>query len=148
MKRPPITYVGGFFMGKKLLCNAVLLALGGTLLLSNASKPKFSYEYKITAATNDISDMLIMYDVKQTFLKKYEELVLTVNEEYHRDMIIDNLDNFIDPSLGNCKYLNEKIIITIGEGKGGTIEGYLKSNICDSDATNYRMFIFDLLYGE
>ena len=46
------------------------------------------------------------------------------------------------------KYLNEKIVITIGEGKGSTIEGYLKSNICDSEKTNYRIFIFDLLFGE
>ena len=135
-------------MGKKLLCNALLITLGGTLLLSNANKPKFTYEYQITSASNEINDMLIMYDVKQNFIKVYEDLILTVNEEYHRDMIIDNLDNFIDQSVGKCEYINEKIYITIGEGNGGSIQGYLKSNICDSDATNYRMFIFDLLYGE
>ena len=141
----------------KLLCNATLLFLGGTLLISNAQKPKFTYEYMITSNSNDINDMLVMYDVKQdsrwysSFNDKTNssyELVLSLNEEYHRDTIINNLDKFIDSDLGKCEYLNEKIVITIGEGKGGTIEGYLKSNICDSEKTNYRIFIFDLLFGE
>ena len=135
-------------MGKKLLCNALVLSLGGTILLSNSIKPKFTYEYKIIASSNNIEDMLVLYDVKQDFIQIYEELVLTVNEEYHREAVIDNLNKFIDSSLGKCEYLNEKIIITIGEGKGGSIEGYLKNNICDSETANYKMFIFDLIYGE
>lgn len=134
-------------MRKKLLCNALFIALGGTLLLSNTTKPEFTYKYIITASSNDINDMLIMYDVKQNFIKKYDELVLTVNEEYHREMVINNLNNFVDTNLAKCEYIDEKIIITIGEGKGGSIEGELKNNICDSEAVNYKMFIFDLLYG-
>jgi hypothetical protein len=78
----------------KLLCNATLLFLGGTLLISNAQKPKFTYEYMITSNSNDINDMLVMYDVKQDFIKTYDELVLSLNEEYHRDTIINNLDKF------------------------------------------------------
>lgn len=134
-------------MKKELLCNALLITIGGTLLLSNTSKPEFTYKYIVKAASNDISDMLVMYDVKQNFIKKYDELVLTVNEQYHREMVINNLDNFIDINIGKCEYIDEKIIITIGEGKGGSIEGELKTNICDSETANYKMFIFDLLYG-
>lgn len=135
-------------MGKNLLCNTLLITLGGTLLLSNTSKPEFTYEYSITASSNDISDMLIMYDVKQDFIQKYDDLVLTVNEKYHREMVINNLNNFVDTSIAKCEYVDEKIIITIGEGKGGTLKGMLKNNICDSDAINYKMFIFDLLYSD
>ena len=135
-------------MGKKLLCNALLIATLGTILLSNKNKPEFSYKYKITASSNEVSDMLVMYDVKQDFLKKYNELVLTLNSEYHRDAVINNLDNFIDSSRGKCRYLNETIVIIIGEGEGGSIEGNLKSNICDEEATNYRIYLFDLLFGE
>lgn len=134
-------------MKKELLCNALLITIGGTLLLSNTSKPEFTYKYIVKAASNDISDMLVMYDVKQNFIKKYDELVLTVNEQYHREMVINNLNNFIDINIGKCEYIDEKIIITIGEGKGGSIEGELKTNICDSETANYKMFIFDLLYG-
>ena len=135
-------------MGKKLLCNALLIATGGTLLLSNNYQPKFTYEYKITASSDDINDMLEMYEVKQNFIEIYDELVLKVNEEYHRKTIINNLTKFVDSSKGKCEYINETIVITLGEGKGGSIEGYLKSNICDNETTNYRMFIFDLIYGE
>ena len=62
-------------------------------------------------------------------------------------MVVNNLNNFVDTSFATCEYLDEKIVIVIKEGKGGVIEGTLKNNICDSDATNYKMFIFDLLYG-
>ena len=132
----------------KLLCNAGLLFLGGTLLISNVNKPKFTYEYLIRANSNNVSDMVVMYDVKQDFIKTYDELVLKVNEKYHRDVVINNLDKFIKEDLGKCEYLDERIVITIGEGKGGCLEGYLKNNICDSEVTNYRIFIFDLLFGE
>lgn len=135
-------------MGKKLLCNALIIAMGGTLLLSNKYKPQFTYEYKITAHSNEIQDMLVMYDVKQFFLSSYNNLVLKVNEEYHREIIINNLENFINIDDAKCEYVNETIVITIGDGKGGSIEGYLKNNICDNETTNYKMFIFDLLYGE
>ncbi len=135
-------------MGKKLLCNALLISVGGSLLLSNINKPKFTYEYLITASSNSMEDMLEMYDVKQNFIKKYDELVLSVNEEYHREMIINNLNNFVDIKIAECNYIDEKIIIKIGEAKGGSIKGSLKTNICDSETTNYKIFIFDLLYGE
>lgn len=133
-------------MGKKLLCNALLIAIGGTLLISNKNKPEFTYEYKITAASNDTSDLIKMYDVKQDFIETYEKLILTVNEEYHREAVINNLSNFIDSSIGKCEYINETIVITIGEGEGKSIEGYLKNNICDTETSNYRIFIFDLLF--
>lgn len=135
-------------MGKKLLCNALLIATLGSLLISNKNKPEFSYKYKITASSDEVSDMLVMYDVKQDFLKKYNELVLTLNSEYHRDAVIDNLDEFIEKEKGVCKYLNETIVIVIGEGKGGSIEGNLKTNICDEETTNYKIYLFDLLFGE
>ena len=135
-------------MGKKLLCNALLLTIGGSLYVSNTTTPKFTYKYIITANSNEIEDMLDMYKVKQNFIKIYDDLVLTVNEKYHREIVINNLNNFVDTSFASCQYVDEKIKIVIGEGKGGSIEGSLKSNICDSEATNYKMFIFDLIYGE
>ena len=67
-------------MGKKLLCNTILITLGGSVLISNTTKPEFTYKYVIRANSNNIEDMLEMYQIKQDFLKKYDELVLTVNE--------------------------------------------------------------------
>ena len=81
---------------------------------------------------NKASDTLNRFTGEQTSVKRS---IAKLNEE-------------LQDAERKCEYLNEKIVITIGEGKGGTIEGYLKSNICDSEKTNYRIFIFDLLFGE
>lgn len=131
-------------MKKKLITTAFASVLGISTL---TAQPSFSYKYKITANSNSAGDLLTLYEVKQDFLTTYNNLILTVNEVYHEQTIKDNLTNFIDESIGNAKYENDKIIIIIGEGKGNSLEGDLKRNICDNETTNYRIYLFDLLFG-
>lgn len=107
----------------------------------------FTYTYSIRANSTSVADMLVLYDVKQEFISRYNNLVLSVNENYHEKTVKDNIHTFIDPSLGTSSYTNGKIIITIGEGKGGSIEGKLRKNSCDEDAINYRIYLFDLIFG-
>lgn len=107
----------------------------------------FTYKYSITANSTSVADMLVLYDVKQEFISRYNNLVLSVNEKHHEKIIKDNILTFIDPNLGTSTYVNGMISIKIGEGNGGTIEGELRKNACDEDAINYRIFIFDLIFG-
>ena len=128
---------------------AKLIALLGVLpslnLLPKTSN--FTYKYEISANSTSVADMLVLYDVKQEFISRYNNLVLSVNESHHEKIVKDNINSFIDQTLGTSTYTNGKIIIKIGEGKGGTIKGELRKNACDEDAINYRIYLFDLLFG-
>ena len=130
-------------MKGKLL--AILALTPSINYLSNTTN--FTYKYVITANSNSVKDMLVMYDVKQEFISIYNNLVLTINESHHEKVVKDNINTFIDPSIGTSTYTKGKIVIVIGDGKGGSIEGELRKNACDEDAVNYRIYLFDLLFG-
>ncbi len=129
--------------GKLLVASLGLVQAINFLPHSN----NFSYKYTIKANSTSIADMLVLYDVKQEFIARYNNLVLSVNEKYHEQIVKDNIDSFIDSDLGTSTYTNGKIVICIGEGKGGSIEGELRKSACDEDAINYRIYIFDLIFG-
>ena len=131
-------------MNSKLL--AVLALLPSIKYLP--SDNNFTYKYVISANSTSVKDMLVLYEVKQTFISRYNSLILTINESHHEKVVKDNINSFIDSNLGTSTYTNGKIIITIGEGKGGSIEGQLRKNACDEDAINYRVYLFDLIFGK
>ena len=59
----------------------------------------FSYSYVIKANSTSVADMLVLYDVKQEFISRYNKLVLSVNEGYHEQIVKDNINSFIDSNL-------------------------------------------------
>lgn len=129
---------------------AKLIALLGIIPSLNylPKTNSFTYKYVISANSTSVKDMLVMYDVKQEFINRYNSLVLSINESHHEKVVKDNINTFIDPNLGTSTYTNGKIVIKIGEGKGGSIEGQLRKNACDEDAINYRIYLFDLIFGK
>lgn len=129
---------------------AKLIALLGIIPSLNylPKTNSFTYKYVISANSTSVKDMLVMYDVKQEFINRYNSLVLSINESHHEKVVKDNINTFIDPNLGTSAYTNGKIVIKIGEGKGGSIEGQLRKNACDEDAINYRIYLFDLIFGK
>ena len=131
-------------MNKKIL--AVLSLLPSVNFLPKTNN--FTYKYVISANSTSVKDMLVLYDIKQEFINRYNNIILTINESHHERAIKDNINTFIDPKLGTSTYTNGKIVITIGEGKGGSIEGQLRKNACDEDAINYRVYLFDLIFGK
>lgn len=131
-------------MNAKLL--AVLALVPSVNFLPKTNN--FTYKYVISANSTSVKDMLVLYDVKQEFISRYNNLILSINESHHEKVIKDNINTFIDSSLGTSTYTNGKIVIKIGEGKGGSIEGQLRKNACDEDAINYRIYLFDLIFGK
>ena len=129
---------------------AKLIALLGIITSLNylPKTNSFTYKYVISANSTSVKDMLVMYDVKQEFINRYNSLVLSINESHHEKVVKDNINTFIYPNLGTSTYTNGKIVIKIGEGKGGSIEGQLRKNACDEDAINYRIYLFDLIFGK
>lgn len=119
-----------------------VLSLLSVVFLSSAGSSKessFEYKYTVVASSNDASDLMYMYRVKENLIDKYESLVFNVNENYHKQTIIDNLDHF-DGTDYQAYYKNDEIFIIIGDGKGKTISGDLRRNNCDSKPVRVQFF--------
>jgi hypothetical protein len=66
-------------------------------------------------------------------------LVFNINENYHKQTILDNLDYF-DGKDYETYYRNNSIYIIIGDGKGKSIEGDLRKNSCDTKPVRVQFF--------
>ena len=117
------------------LLSVVFLGLTG----SSNSKQDFNYSYTIVVASNSTSDLLYMYNIKEKTIDNYEGLIFNVNENYHKDTIIDNLDYFSGEDY-KAEYKNGNLYITIKDGKGKSISGDLRKNSCDSKPVRVQLF--------
>ena len=116
------------------LLSVVLLGSSGSV-----EENDFEYKYTVVADSNDINDLMYMYKVKEKTIDKYEGLVFNINENYHKQTIIDNLVYF-DGEDYKTYYKDDSIYIVIGDGKGKSISGDLRRNSCDSKPVRVQFF--------
>jgi hypothetical protein len=116
------------------LLSVVLLGSSGSV-----EEKDFEYKYTVVADSNDVDDLMYMYRVKEKLIDKYEGLIFNVNEKYHKQTIIDNLEYF-DGEDYETYYKDESIYIVIGDGKGKSISGDLRRNSCDSKPVRVQFF--------
>ena len=117
------------------MLSVVFLGLTGTVKESE----KFNYSYTVISSSNDMSDLLYMYNVKEKTINNYESLIFNVNENFHKETIIDNLEYFSGEDYF-AEYKNGDLVITIGNGKGKSISGDLRKNSCDSKPVRVQFF--------
>lgn len=130
---------------KAKLTSIVLTGITSITLFNNTSN--FTYKYEIIAHSNNVYDVLYMYNVKEETIKIYENVVLDVAEKYHQKVVVDNLNKFKTSDNMSVHYDQGKIVITIDEGKGMRIAGDLRKNYCDKDVINNKYFILDWFFG-
>ncbi len=96
-------------------------------------------KYKIISNSYEQGDIKKMYDIKNELLKDYKEWSKGVD---NKDQVLaDHQDNY------NATYKQGIYKIVIGEGKGKTLTGDLKSNYCESTKDiKTKSFIFDLFF--
>jgi len=120
-----------------------VLSLVSIVFLSSmgsvSTKNDFDYSYTVVADSNSASDLLYMYNVKEKIIDNYESLIFNVNENYHKQTILDNL-NYFSGSDYTAHYKEESLYIVIGEGKGKSIRGSLRKNSCDSKPVRVQLF--------
>jgi hypothetical protein len=116
------------------LLSVVLLGSSGSVKDSD-----FEYKYTVVANSNNVDDLMYMYRVKEKLIDKYEGLVFNINEKYHKQTIMDNLDYF-DGKDYDVLYKNDAIYIVIGDGNGKSISGDLRRNSCDSKPVRVQFF--------
>ena len=113
---------------KKFLSLVSIVFLSSTS--SNVKVEEFNYSYTIVASSNDMSDLMELYNVKEKTIDNYETLVFNINENYHTQTIVDNLEYFSSDNY-TAYYKNNELYIVIGEGKGKQVSGDLRRNGCD-----------------
>ncbi len=119
-----------------------VLSLLSVVFLSSVGSSRdsdFEYKYIIVADSNDVSDLMYMYNIKEKTIDMFEGLIFNVNESYHKETIIDNLDNFSGKDY-EAYYKNDSIYIVIGDGNGKSISGDLRKNVCDSKPIRVQFF--------
>ena len=121
---------------KKFLSMLSVVLLGSS---GSVEEKDFEYKYTVVADSNDVDDLMYMYRVKEKLIDKYEGLIFNVNENYHKETIIDNLEYF-DGEDYETYYKDESIYIVIGDGKGKSISGDLRRNSCDSKPVRVQFF--------
>ncbi|MBE6124010.1 MAG: hypothetical protein E7184_00505 [Erysipelotrichaceae bacterium] len=124
---------------KKILSLLTVTFLGVSGVKKQTSN-EFSYKYEVIASSNSTSDVLQIYNVKESLINKYEQIAFNIDASYHKQAIIDNLDSFNVCKTCVAKYEDEKIVVYIGEGKGKKVTGDLRKNSCDSKPVRVQFF--------
>ena len=117
------------------LISVVFLSSTGNV----SSKNEFTYSYTIVADSNSASDLMYMYKVKEKTIDNYESIAFNVNENYHKQSVLDNLEYFSGEDYV-AYYKNDSIYVVIGDGKGKSISGDLRKNSCDSKPVRVQLF--------
>ena len=124
---------------KKLLSLLTVTFLGASGIKTQTSNA-FSYKYEVVASSNTTADVLQIYNVKESLINKYEQIVFNIDSSYHKETIIDNLETFNVCKTCVAKYENDKIVVYIGEGKGKKVTGDLRKNSCDTKPVRVQFF--------
>lgn len=121
-----------------------------TLLLAGSSKlasEPFKYKYEITGNSKTASEIYDLYTYKERLIDIYDKNFLTLSEKKREVKLINDIDLFNMINMNNnCRsyYVSGTIVVLIGEAKGMTITGDLRSNSCDETVIRTKIFIFDI----
>ena len=121
-----------------------------TLLLAGSSKlasEPFKYKYEITGNSKTASEIYDLYTYKERLIDIYDKNFLALSEKKREVKLINDIDLFNMINMNNnCRsyYVSGTIVVLIGEAKGMTITGDLRSNSCDETVIRTKIFIFDI----
>ena len=74
----------------------------------------------------------------------YDKHFLFLNETKREDKLINNIDLFEFNDDCRSYYVSGTIVLLIGDAKGMTITGDLRTNSCDETVIRTKVFIFDI----
>ena len=123
-------------MKKYIVLIAVLFGL--ILSVSNLSKTialeEFNYRYKIVSNSNSIDDLIELYKTKELFVISYNN---ALENDFDIKKVYTSFSQYVVNLEGNI------FVILIGEAKGISLEGKLKSSVCDESTLNNRYALLE-----
>jgi hypothetical protein len=118
-----------------------ILVLGLSIILCGFTNKnsEFTYKYEIVLNSNDTKDVIKGYLYKEYLIDQYNNLTNYLDSSLHTSAIINNIDLFAYEG-SKSDYVNGKIVVYVGEGKGSSISGELKSSSCDNSNIRVKFF--------
>ena len=109
----------------------------GVSKLSKANAlEEVNYRYKIVSNSNSLDDLLVLYEVKEMLVISYNNALendLNIQEVYH------SFSNY------EINLINDTFVIVINKGEGISLEGKLKTSVCDESTLNNRYALLEWL---
>lgn len=102
----------------------IIIILLITMNLTTVCAVNETPRYKIIASSNQQEDIDEMYEVKDQLIYSYKKWVKGVDDVYQ--VLADHQKDF------NAHYYNGLYTITLGKGKGKSLEGKLQVSYCSS----------------
>lgn len=124
-------------MYKKI--SVIVLALSIVLCGFTNKSNEFTYKYEIVLNSNDNKDVIKGYLYKEYLIDQYNNLINYLDPSLHTSAIITNIDIFAKDG-SYSEYVNGKIVVYVGEARGNSISGSLKSNSCDTSNIRVKFF--------
>ena len=130
--------ISGENMRKYIVLISLLFGLifGVSKLNKTNALEEVNYKYKIISNSNSLDDLLELYETKELFVISYNNALengLNIEEVYNSfsSYSIDLIDN--------------TFVIVINKGEGISLEGKLKSSVCDNSTLNNRYALLEWL---
>lgn len=124
-------------MYKKI--STIVLGLSILLCGFKNKSSEFVYKYEVVLNSNDNKDVIKGYLYKEYLIDQYDSLIANLDERLHTNAIINNIEMFaLDGSYSD--YVDGKIVVYVGNAKGDSISGSLKSNSCDNSNIRVKFF--------
>ena len=105
-------------------------------LNQTAALEELDYKYKIVSNSNSLDDLLVLYEVK-------ELLVISYNNALENNLNIEEVYNSF--SNYDIDLIDNTFVIVINNGEGISLEGKLKSSVCDNSTLNNRYALLEWL---
>lgn len=124
-------------MGKKISVIVLmisLLACGFT-----KKNQEFLYKYEVVLNSNDTKDVIRGYLYKEYLIDQYNNLTNYLDTSLHTSAVINNIEIFAKEG-SYSEYVNGIIVVYVGEARGNSISGSLKSNSCDNSNIRVKFF--------
>ena len=100
---------------------------------------EFLYKYEVVLNSNDTRDVIQGYLYKEYLIDQYNNLISYLDTSLHTSAVISNIDMFAKEG-SYSEYVNGIIVVYVGEAKGDSISGELKTNSCDNSNVRVKFF--------
>lgn len=118
-----------------------IVVLSLSLLLcgfTNKSR-EFLYKYEVVLNSNNTKDVIQGYLYKEYLIDQYNNLITYLDPSLHTNAIINNIEIFAKEG-SYSKYVNGVIVVYVGEARGSSISGELKTSGCDNSNVRVKFF--------